>query len=45
MNEAAFTNAQELTYSMEQVEQLLGNLQFSDSESDCLDGCIKSGNH
>ena len=34
VNEAAFSYAQESTYSMEQVEQLLGNLQFSDSKSD-----------
>ena len=34
MNEAAFSNAQESNYSVEQVEQLLGNLQFSDSKSD-----------
>ena len=34
VNEAAFSDAQELTYSVEQVEQLLGNLQFSDNKSD-----------
>ena len=41
VNEAAFSNTQELTYSMEQAEQLLGNLQFSDGESDWKHGCIK----
>ena len=34
VTEVAFSNTQELTYSMEQAEQLLGNLHFSDSESD-----------
>ena len=37
VNEATFSNAQELTYSMEQAEQLLVNLHFSNSESKCLD--------
>ena len=40
VNEAAFSNTQELTYSMEQVEQLLGSLNFSNSESDSLDRYI-----
>ena len=34
VDEAIFSNAQEMTYSMKQAEQLLGNLHFSDSESD-----------
>ena len=34
VNKAIFSDAQESTYSMEQVRQLLGNLQFSDSKSD-----------
>ena len=34
VNKAIFSNAQESTYSLEQTEQLLGSLQFSDSISD-----------
>ena len=34
MNRAAFSFVQELTYSVKQAKQLLGNLQFSDTESD-----------
>ena len=41
VNEVALSDAQESTYSVEQVEQLFGNLQFSDRESDLLDGCKK----
>ena len=31
INEASFARALEMTYSMEQMEQLLGNLQLDDS--------------
>ena len=41
VNEATFSDAQESTHSVEQAGQFLGNLQFSDSKSDSLDGCIK----
>ena len=30
--EASFASTQESTYAMEQAEQLLGNMQFSNSE-------------
>ena len=33
INEATFSTSQDSTYSMEQAEQVLGNMQFSDSES------------
>ena len=34
INEATFTMVQESTYSMEEAEQLLGNMCFSDTESE-----------
>ena len=34
VNKAMLSDAKELTYFMEQAEQLLENLQFSDSVSD-----------
>ena len=33
IKEVTFSTSQELTYSVEQAKQLLGNMQFSDSES------------
>ena len=33
INEATFLTSQESTYFMEHAEQLLDNIQFSDSES------------
>ena len=33
INEATFSTNQESMYSVKQAEQLLGNMQFSDSES------------
>ena len=33
VNEAMFSNTQESTYTVEQAEQLLGNLHFCNSES------------
>ena len=33
VNEANFSTGQESTYSVEQAKQLLGNMQFSNSES------------
>ena len=40
VNKAVLSSTQELTYSMEQAEQLMGNLSFSDGESDWLDRYI-----
>ena len=37
INEAIFSASQESTYSMEQAKQLLGNMQFSDSELGQID--------
>ena len=34
INKAIFTTTQESTYSMEGAAQLLGNMHFSDSESE-----------
>ena len=43
INEATFSTSQESTYSVEQAGQLLGNMQFSDTESrsDWLDRYIQ----
>ena len=43
INEATFSVGQESTYSVEQTKQLLGDMQFSDSESvsDLLDRYIQ----
>ena len=43
INEATFSTSQESTYSVEEAKQLLGNMQFSDSESgsDLLDRYIQ----